>query len=85
MRRPGVDRVQFAVDRGLRPDNPAKGVKKSPVRKMQPSSEAEFARLAEALTEEGRESGNPFVVGVIRTLAFTGAGACLLNPRRDGI
>ena len=65
---------QFAVDRGLRPDNPAKGVKKSPVRKMQRFlSEAEFARLAEALTEEGRESGNPFVVGVIRTLAFTGA------------
>lgn len=65
---------QFAVDRGLRPDNPARGVKKPPVRKMQRFlSEAEFARLSEALDEEQRESGNPFATAAIRTLAFVGA------------
>jgi len=66
--------LQFAVDRGLRADNPAKGVKKPPVRKMQRFlSEAEFARLADALVDEERESGNPFVVALIRTLSLTGA------------
>jgi integrase len=65
--------LQFAVDRGLRPDNPARGVKKPPVRKMQRFlSEAEFARLADALNDEERVSGNPFTVGAIRTLALTG-------------
>ena len=66
--------LQFAVDRGLRADNPAKGVKKPPVRKMQRFlSEAEFARLADALNDEERESGNPFVVASIRALMLTGA------------
>lgn len=66
--------LQFAVDRGLRPDNPAKGLKKPLVRKMQRFlSEAEFARLADALDHEERDSGNPFVVAAIRALAFTGA------------
>jgi integrase len=65
--------LQFAVDRGLRPDNPARGVKKPPVRKMQRFlSEAEFARLADALNDEERATGNPFTVGAIRILALTG-------------
>jgi integrase len=65
---------QFAVDRSLRADNPARGVKKPPVRKMQRFlSDAEFARLADALDHEEGASGNPFVVAAIRTLAFTGA------------
>jgi integrase len=66
--------LQFAVDRRLRADNPAKGIKKPAVRKMQRFlSEAEFARLADALDHEEGESGNPFVVAAIRALAFTGA------------
>jgi integrase len=66
--------MQFAVDRRLRADNPAKGIKKPAVRKMQRFlNEAEFARLADALDHEEGESGNPFVVAAIRTLAFTGA------------
>jgi integrase len=65
--------LQFAVDRGIRPDNPARGVKKPPVRKMQRFlREAELARLAEALNEEERASGNPFVVSAIRLLILTG-------------
>src|SRR5208337_971927 len=53
--------LQFAVDRGLGPDNPAKGVKKPAVRKMQRFlSEDEMGRLAEALDLEERETGNPF-------------------------
>jgi integrase len=65
--------LQFAVDRGIRTDNPARGVKKPPVRKMQRFlSEAELARLAEALEHEARTSDNPLVVSAIRLLALTG-------------
>jgi integrase len=65
--------LQFAVDRKIRADNPARGVKKPPVRKMQRFlSEAEFARLADALNDEERASGNPFTVAAIQILALTG-------------
>jgi integrase len=65
--------LQFAVDRGLRLDNPARGVKKHPIRKMQRFlSEVEMARLGEALAAEERSSGNPVAVGAIRLLALTG-------------
>jgi integrase len=65
--------LQFAVDRGLRADNPAKGVKKPPVRKMQRFlSEAEMGQLADALNEEERATGNAIVVSAIRLLALTG-------------
>ena len=51
----------FAVRRGLRTDNPAHGVEKPPVRKMQRSlSEQEITRLAAALDVEASASGNPF-------------------------
>jgi integrase len=66
--------LQFAVDRGLRADNPARGVKKPPVRKMQRFlSEAELARLADALAHEIEAGGNLFPVAAIRLLALTGA------------
>ena len=66
--------LQFGVDRGMRPDNPARGIKKPPVRKMQRFlSEAEFVRLAAELDTEERTSGNPFAVAAIRLLALTGA------------
>jgi integrase len=65
--------LQFAVDRGLRLDNPARGVKKHPIRKMQRFlSEVEMARLGEALAAEEKASGNPVAVGAIRLLALTG-------------
>jgi integrase len=63
----------FAVRRGLRPDNPAHGVEKPPVRKMQRFlSEQEITRLAAALDAEESASGNPFPVGAIKLLLFTG-------------
>ena len=65
--------LRFAVDRGLRPDNPARGVKKHPIRRMQRFlSEVEMARLGEALASEEQSSGNPVAVGAIRLLALTG-------------
>src|SRR5437763_6081610 len=63
----------FAVRRGLRPDNPAHGVEKPPVRKMQRFlSEHEITRLAAALDAEAGASGNPFPVAAIKLLLFTG-------------
>ena len=52
--------LAFAVARGLRSDNPARGVKKPPVRKMERFlSEDEIARLAVALDAEFNRTGNP--------------------------
>jgi integrase len=66
--------LQFAVERRIRSDNPARGVKVSPVRKMQRFlSEAELGRLADALNREIEAGGNPFPVAAIRLLALTGA------------
>jgi integrase len=66
--------LQFAVDRRIRSDNPARGVKVSPVRKMQRFlSEAELGRLADALNREIEAGGNLFPVAAIRLLALTGA------------
>jgi integrase len=65
--------LQFAMDRGLRSDNPARGVKRPPVRRLQRFlSEAELGRLAEALDYEIASSGNVFVVAAIRLLVLTG-------------
>jgi integrase len=66
--------LQFAVDRGIRPDNPARGVKKPPVRKLQRFlSEAELGKLADALNREIEAEGNPFPIAAIRLLALLGA------------
>ena len=44
----------FAVERGLCADNPARGVKKAPVRKVERFlSEAEIAQLAEGAEHKG--------------------------------
>ena len=68
---------QFAVDRGLRADNPAKGIKKPPVRKMQRFlSEVELERLGNALAKEP----NPYAVAAIKLLALTG---CRLGEIAD--
>jgi integrase len=63
----------FAMGRGLCADNPAHGVKKAPVRKVERFlSEAEIARLAEALDAETQQSGNPYPPAAIKLLLLTG-------------
>jgi hypothetical protein len=65
--------MSFAVARGLRDDNPVRGVKKPPVRRMERFlSEAEIARLGEALDAEAKATGNPYPTAAIRLLLFTG-------------
>jgi integrase len=63
----------FAIGRGLCIDNPARGVKKAPVRKVERFlSEAEIARLAEALDAEALRFGNPYPPAAIKLLLLTG-------------
>jgi integrase len=63
----------FGVERGLCADNPARGVKKAPVRKVERFlSEAEIAQLAEALDAEAQRSGNPYPSAAIKLLLLTG-------------
>jgi integrase len=63
----------FAIGRDLRFDNPARGVKKAQVRKFERFlSEAEIARLAEALDAEAIRSGNPYPPSAIKLLLLTG-------------
>jgi site-specific recombinase XerD len=63
----------FAVQRGLRTDNPARGIKKPPVRKMERFlSEAEIAQLAETLDTDAARSGNPYPYAAIKLLMLTG-------------
>ena len=64
----------FAVARKLRSDNPAAGIKKPPIRKMERFlSEEEIARLARALDAETAASGNPYPAAAIKLLLLTGA------------
>ena len=65
--------MSFAQARGLRNDNPVRGVKKPPVRKMERFlSEAEIARLGEALHAETAATADPYPAAAIRLLLFTG-------------
>lgn len=65
--------LAFAVERGLRADNPAHGIKKPPVRKMERFlSEAEIARLAEAVDADAAQKRNPFPSAAIKLLLLTG-------------
>lgn len=64
----------FAVARGLRSDNPARGIKKPPVRKMERFlSDQEIARLAFALEAEANSINNPYPSAAIKLLLLTGA------------
>jgi integrase len=64
----------FAVDRGLRPDNPVRGVKRFKDRKSERFlSFAELTRLGETLTAIEREGENPSAIAAIRLLSLTGA------------
>jgi integrase len=63
----------FAIERGLCADNPARGVKKAPVRKVERFlSEAEIARLAAALDDQAERTGNPYASAAIKLLLLTG-------------
>jgi integrase len=63
----------FAIGRGLCSENPARGVKKTPVRKVERFlSEAEIARLADALDIEAQQSANPYPPVAIKLLLLTG-------------
>ncbi|MGH7116872.1 MAG: tyrosine-type recombinase/integrase, partial [Stellaceae bacterium] len=63
----------FAAERDLSTSNPARGVKKAPVRKVERFlSEVEFGRLAQALDREVQRSGNPFPATAIKLLLLTG-------------
>ena len=65
--------LQFAIGRGLRADNPARGIKKPPVRKLQRFlTFDELSQLANALDAELEEGGNIHAVAAIRLLALTG-------------
>jgi integrase len=63
----------FAIERGLCTDNPARGVKKAPVRKVERFlAEAEMARLAATLDAESQRTGNPYPSAAIKLLLLTG-------------
>ena len=63
----------FAISRGIVKENPAKGVKKPPVKKMERFlSEQELARLSVVLEAEFAESSNPFPTAAIKLLLLTG-------------
>jgi integrase len=66
--------LAFAVARGYRTDNPTKGIKKTPVKKMERYlSDGEIARLAVALEAETKKTGNQYPVAAIKLLLLTGA------------
>lgn len=63
----------FAVDRGLRDDNPVRNVKRYPDRKQERFlTEAEFAKLGTALAEAETRGESPFGLAAIRLLMLTG-------------
>jgi hypothetical protein len=63
----------FAVSRGLRADNPVRGVKRFKDRKMERFLSAEeLASLGDALRAEDAAGGNAAATDVIRLLVVTG-------------
>jgi hypothetical protein len=65
--------LAFAAKRGLRSDNPARGIKKPPVRKLERFlSENEIARLAVTLDEEASRTGNPYPAAAIKSSMASG-------------
>jgi integrase len=64
----------FAVARGMRTDNPIRGVKRFPDRRSERFlSPAELAKLGEALSTMETEGTNTMALSIIRLLALTGA------------
>ena len=65
--------LEFAVERGYRADNPARGIKK--YREGRPArflSNEEMARLGDALRKAEGEKVNPYAIAAIRLLLLTG-------------
>ena len=84
MRSPHVYSSGVRGPRGLRPDNPALGIKKPPIQKMERFlSEEEIARLASALEAEARVTSNPYPAAAIKLLLLTGRAA-VRSPRCNG-
>lgn len=66
--------MTFAVNRGMRADNPVRGVKRYADKKGETFlSSAELAKVGAALTALEAEGANPSAIAIIRLLAFTGA------------
>lgn len=66
--------MSFAVNRGMRTDNPVRGVKRYPDKKGETFlSPAQLAKLGEAITSAEVAGANPSAIAIIRLLAFTGA------------
>jgi integrase len=64
----------YAVEKGLRADNPVRGVPRyKDKRSERYLSAAELARLGQALAAAERSGENPMAVAAIRLLIFTGA------------
>jgi len=64
----------FAVEIGLRPDNPVRGVKRFKDKKFERFlSPSELAQLGDALSTAQQDGENPFAVAAIRLLVLTGA------------
>ena len=64
---------EFAIDLGLRRDNPVRGVKKFKEKKLNRFlSNEELARLGEALRQAERDGVNAFAIAAIRLLLLTG-------------
>jgi integrase len=64
----------FAVNRGLRTENPVRGVKKFKTRKLERFlSPPELARLGEALTVAEQAGESPVAAAAVRLLMLTGA------------
>ena len=65
--------LSFAVERGLRPDNPARGVKRNKGRRLERFlTGAELGRLGETLAEAASQTVNPTMIAAIRLLLLTG-------------
>jgi integrase len=65
--------LAFAVERRLRSDNPARGVRLNKGRKIERFlSAAELARLGEALAAADSSAANPTMIAAIRLLLLTG-------------
>jgi integrase len=79
--------LAFAVRRGIRADNPAHGIKKPPVRKMNRFlSEAEITRLAMSLEAEREASATPYPSAAIRLLLLSGCRRSeILNLRWEHV
>ncbi len=64
----------FAVKRGLRPDNPVRGVARFKGQKKERFlTTSELAQLGDALNAAEREGFNPVAIAAIRLLVMTGA------------